>query len=476
MRHGPVLSAVLGAVAISPLVAGSVGGPEPSTARAPGDPAAALKAAGRESGVVAYRGLRIPVPAGWAVHRLDQDPGRCVRNDERAIYLGTPGDAPDCPSRVVGGADVLRVEPIPPAAESTGSAEDTGSTEGTGSTARRPHGRAPVRTDRLAHFTIEKTVDHQARVRVPEAGVVISGSYGPDPSALEDLIRATKIDAGWGRDDPDPDSDPDPDPDSDPGPSPSPSPSPTVTGKPETETEPTEEPAPAEVSEKAWAKGKGFDSCTAPSVSAMRAWRSAFSVSNMYIGGASRGCAQPNLNRKWVRAVRAMGYRLTPTYVGLQAPCSRYRTHFTAKNATKQGRKAAVDAIRKAKALGIPERKPIYYDMEAYSGKNEACRKAVLRFLHSWSRKLKAERYVPAVYSSVNSAIGDLVKAEGIVQPDAIWFAHWDGKESLYSHPAIPDHRWHPHRRIKQYRGGHKETHGGVTINIDSNNVDGRVY
>jgi hypothetical protein len=208
----------------------------------------------------------------------------------------------------------------------------------------------------------------------------------------------------------------------------------------------------------------------------MRAWRKAYSVTNMYFGGVSRGCAQPNLNRKWVRAVRAMGYRIIPTYVGLQAPCSKYRTHFTLKNAAREGRRAAVDAIRKAKALGIPERKPLYFDMESYKRRNEPCRRAVLRFLSAWSKELKAQRYVPAVYSSVNAAIRDLVKAGGIVQPDAIWFASWDGKRSLYGHPAIPDHRWHPHRRIKQYRGGHKETHGGVTLNVDSNSVDGRVY
>jgi len=29
-----------------------------------------------------------------------------------------------------------------------------------------------------------------------------------------------------------------------------------------------------------------------------------------------------------------------------------------------------------------------------------------------------------------------------------------------------------PHKRIHQYRGGHNETHGGVTINIDSNYLD----
>ncbi|MFB4315446.1 DUF1906 domain-containing protein [Actinomadura sp. 21ATH] len=461
-------------MALAPLLAA----PEPSAPRSQGDPPAALKAAATAAGgpaagtrVLAYRGVRFPVPEGWAVHRLDQDPNRCVRYDRRAIYVGAPGPRPDCPARVVGGADVLRIEPAAGTAAAPGRAG--------------PRAGAAAR---LARFTVKPATDHRTRVAVPEAGVRIIGAYGPDPSDIEDLIRSMQIDAGWSRDDPDrdePDMDKDgkdpkdsgdrPDDRPEPQPSASPPPSPAPE-KPR--PEPAGEPAgpPAGGGEKAWAIGKGFDACTAPSISAMRAWRRAFSVSNMYIGGASRGCAQPNLNRKWVRAVRKMGYRLIPTYVGLQAPCSRYRTHFTAKNAAREGRKAAADAVRKARALGVPERKPIYFDMEAYDSRKKSCRKAVLTFLENWSRATASLGYVPAVYSSVTSAIRDLVRATDVVQPDAIWFAHWDGKESLYDHPAIPDHRWHPHRRIKQYRGGHKETHGGVTINIDSNNVDGRVY
>src|SRR5437868_5377062 len=80
-------------------------------------------------------------------------------------------------------------------------------------------------------------------------------------------------------------------------------------------------PGGAEEDEAAWVAGKGFDTCTAPSLASMRAWRSSFTVTNMYIGGAARGCAQPNLTKDWVREVRGMGYRITPTYVGLQAPC-----------------------------------------------------------------------------------------------------------------------------------------------------------
>ena len=37
----------------------------------------------------------------------------------------------------------------------------------------------------------------------------------------------------------------------------------------------------------------------------------------------------------------------------------------------------------------------------------------------------------------------------------------------------MPSNAWTQHQRIHQYRGGHDETYGGVTINIDNNYVDG---
>jgi hypothetical protein len=55
--------------------------------------------------------------------------------------------------------------------------------------------------------------------------------------------------------------------------------------------------------------------------------------------------------------------------------------------------------------------------------------------------------------------------------PDQVWIADWNGKDDVYSE-YIRDDGWMPHARVHQYRGGHNETHGGVTINIDSNYLD----
>ncbi|MFC9974880.1 DUF1906 domain-containing protein [Spirillospora sp. NPDC127200] len=448
MRHAVLLAGLLGTGALAPLVVGIGTGLEPSAAGAPAGPSAALS----RYRTVEYRGVRVPVPADRPVYRLDREPTRCVRYDRPAVYLGRPGPQPDCPAKLVGGADVLHLEPL-----------------GDRSAQRRGAPGGPVRADRLAGHTVAPTVDHRVRVPLPEAGVVVNGVYGDDPGDLQATLRATRLTADWP---------------AEPG-------APARPGtQPEDEAEKLGPPVPSEQDQrrsrrqnqkqnqrqKAWAQGKAFDTCTAPSLRAMSAWRSAYGIANIYIGGAARGCAQPNLTASWVRRVRAMGYRLIPTYVGLQAPCGRYRQRFTTENATAKGKAAAKDAVARAKALGIPRRKPIYFDIEAYNSRNTACRRAVLRFLHAWSRGLNNRGYVPGVYSSVSSGIRDLGLATGITKPKAVWFAHWDGKAEVYDYPYMPREWWPPHRRIKQYRGGHRETHGGVTINVDNNMVDGRVY
>ncbi|WP_067479755.1 glycoside hydrolase domain-containing protein [Actinomadura hibisca] len=458
MRRAVLLAGLLGTGSLAPLVAAVGTGLAPSAAGAPDRPSAAVS----RYKTVEYRGVRVPVPADRPVYRLDRDPTRCVRYDRPAVYLGRPGPQPDCPAKLVGRADVLHLEPL-----------------GDPSARRRAAGLR-VKADKLASHTVEPTVDHQVRVPLPEAGVVINGVYGDGPGALQDTLRATRLTTAWPAE-------------------------PSTPTEPQTRSaqrradetqderktkelvkaqsdKPVEEQAKKPVKkqaakkQKVWAQGKAFDTCTAPSLRAMSAWRSSYGIANIYIGGAARGCAQPNLTASWVRRVRAMGYRLIPTYVGLQAPCGRYRQHFTAKNATAKGKAAAKDAVARAKALGIPAGKPIYFDIEAYDGRNASCRNAVLRFMHAWSRGMNNRNYAPGVYSSVSSGIRDLGLATGITKPKAIWFAHWDGQATVYDYPHLPATWWPPHRRIKQYRGGHRETHGGVTINVDSNLVDGRVY
>jgi hypothetical protein len=385
--------------------------------------------------MVEYGGLRLPVPPGWPVYSLDREPGRCVRFDRHAIYLGRPGPEPDCPARLTRRTEALHIEPLVTRAGPVAEA-----------LAR------PWPALRPAGHVLPGGVEREVRLRLPEAGVVITATYGSGREVVERALRGSSRIGGWRP--------------------------PVLSAAVSAVSALSFRPAAGRAGRRRpWTIGKGFDTCTAPSLPAMRAWRRTYRIANVYMGGAARGCAQPNLTRSWTRSVRRMGYRLIPTYVGLQAPCNkRYQDGFTMERPALEGRLSADDAVRRARALGISRRAPIYFDMEAYDSRKTRCREAVLRFLHAWSGRLHKRHYRSGVYSSVASGIRDLGLARGMTKPNAIWFAHWDRKARVHGDPYIPDSWWAGHRRIKQYRGGHKEKHGGVTINVDSNIVDGPVY
>jgi hypothetical protein len=303
--------------------------------------------------------------------------------------------------------------------------------------ARSPHGPGGDRltrmyVGRLPGLAVRDLGAGEVRVAVPDAGVLLTGSYGSSPRDLDRILAGIT-------------------------------------------------PVPDGVAERRggeprrWVSGRGFDTCAAPSLTAMRAWRRAFVAANVYIGGPARSCPDGRLSRGWVSAVRAMGWRLIPTYVGPQAPCTSARPHFSADSADVAGQLSAVDAVHRAQALGLPPRSPIYLDLEAYSRRRASCRRAVLAFLDSWTRGLRALRYTSGVYSSVASGVHDLGEADGITKPAAIWFAHWDRKAGVRNDRYVPDGWWPGHRRIKQYRGDHVERHGGVRLNIDDDAVDGYV-
>jgi hypothetical protein len=173
-----------------------------------------------------------------------------------------------------------------------------------------------------------------------------------------------------------------------------------------------------------------------------------------------------------------MGWNLLPLYVGLQAPCvgQTRLQHISTVQATasSQGRAAADDAASLATNFGLPSGSPIYFDMEGYSGNNTACTKSVQSFVTGWVTELRANSFVPGVYGSAASTIRD-VSALGSSMPDVIWIANWNGVEGVFGDPYVSDTLWPNHQRVHQYKGGHKETWGGVAINIDSNYVDGAV-
>ncbi|GAA4614113.1 hypothetical protein GCM10023195_61480 [Actinoallomurus liliacearum] len=370
---------------------------------------------------VHYQGLRIPVPAGWEVHHLGPRSTECLRFDRRALYLGPAGEHQLCPAHAVGRTTAIHVEPL----TAQTNALVTGLLAGRAETGHPPG------------LWVRDPAAHEIRIAVPQAGAFITGSYGPSAQDLERVLTHITVD-----------------------------------------------PPPAEGSaerhsgvahRRSWVRGDGFDTCHAPSLDAMQAWRKHFVAANVYIGGVSRACPDGRLSHDWIAAVRAMGWRLIPTYVGPQAPCGPHRVNFTPDSALDDARAAAKDAVGRARLLGLRRHTPIYYDMEAYHRHDPVCRHAVLDFVDAWTRRVRALGYVPGYYSSVTSGIRDLADAKGIKKPTALWFAHWDKKPDPWEDRYVPRGWWPGHRRIKQYRGDHRETHGGYTLNIDNDAVDGYV-
>jgi Domain of unknown function (DUF1906) len=221
--------------------------------------------------------------------------------------------------------------------------------------------------------------------------------------------------------------------------------------------------------------GLGVDPCSAPSLSQMQAWgASPYRAIGVYLGGADMACSQPNLTSAWVAQQAAAGWRLIPTYVGLQAPTNSCGCNaIVPRHATAEGTAAAQDAITHAQAVGLGAGNPIYFDMEAYP-LNTANSSAVGAFLTAWTTTLHAAGYLSGVYSSSDSGITDLVAKQGtsFVEPDDIWIASWNGAKST-SDPNVPSTGWASHQRLHQYAGGHTETWGKVSLDIDSDYLDG---
>jgi len=236
--------------------------------------------------------------------------------------------------------------------------------------------------------------------------------------------------------------------------------------------------APAPVTGSDDFTGLGFDACSAPSARTMTAWAtSPYRAIGVYIGGANRACSQPNLTAPWVSEQVAAGWHLIPTYVGLQSPTSScgscVKLSTSTSRATTQGIEAADDAVADAQSVGMGPGSPLYFDMESYTRTSSASA-ATLTFLSAWTTQLHALGYVSGAYSSSASGIADLARAaaSGYTPPDNIWTANWNGAQNTLD-PYLSASAWASHQRIHQYRGGHNETYGLITINLDNNYVEG---
>jgi glycoside hydrolase-like protein len=502
--------AVAGASVAGAMAAQSGAGPAGGHGtQAGGGAPAGSPAAGRRTGWVAgigtaklvrFAGYTIDVPAGWPVYGLAGDPTRCVRYDQHAVYLGRPGADQQCPAHLAGRVATLTLERAGQAGSVPGG--DWRPVRGWQPADGSPlAGGYQARRSRAAATLSQDTWNRQLLAVFGHRGLAITATYGAS-AGLVLRILATVRRAGPAR--------------------PARSAATAAIGA----TAPgAAVPAAAAVRARPATQRapnhhgcrrnchrcqhnchkchhnchrchrnchrchrhclrlpvKGFDTCTAPSLHAMWAWRHSFRAAAIYLGGPEAACGWGNLSAAWVRATTRMGWALVPAYVGPQAPCTGFAVRVQPGHAEPQGRAAARQAMGLARDLGLHRHAPIYYDMEAYHTRRAQCRNAVLSFLNGWCRELRSHGYTCGVYSSASAAAEDLGRAarvygRRIAKPNSLWFGLWDGFRNVQGGPYLRDSWWAGHRRIKQYKGPRWLRIHGVKLNIDRDLVNGATY
>ncbi|AVT28489.1 hypothetical protein C6361_02090 [Plantactinospora sp. BC1] len=422
---------VAGLTGLAAVVAGSTMAVLPARAGLVDDPAGPER-----SRTVSYQGYRVTVPQSWQVVDLAARPHACVRFDRPAVYLGRPGDQAECPARLVGRTAGLLLEPV-----------DADS-------AQRLPTAAATTAPGAATVAAPPSRDDAIQIAVRDAGVLVTAVHTP---LTEGLVRRILAGATLG-----PDAVPL---------------SPSALGaltRPATPVAPLAAAGP----QPGTFLGRGFDTCTAPSQSTMNTWRasSPYRAVGIYISGASRSCAQPNLTATWVTNQTNNGWRLIPIELDRQAPCGTRTPKMSADPATarSQGASRATSAVNAAQALGILAGSTIYNDIEHYPS-NASCRAAVLSYLSGWTERLHALGYLSGMYSSGSSGVADLCGAyndPAYTRVDQLWFAWWNDAANVDAGPYCPAEYYANHQRLHQYTGDVYETWGGVQIKIDRNYLD----
>jgi photosystem II stability/assembly factor-like uncharacterized protein len=229
----------------------------------------------------------------------------------------------------------------------------------------------------------------------------------------------------------------------------------------------------------------GFDTCEAPSVGLMQAWKtsSPFLDVNIYFGGSARYCNNFGLTASWVSQIFGQGWRIIPTWAGPQ-PCRTGGIPTDTALAAAQGRAQADLAVNAAAALGLGANSPIYYDFEAYVP-TAACSPGVRSFVGGWTTQVRARGYLAGIYGTASNLSSDVVPSVVSPAPDAVWVAAWGscgtgaptcpGVPSVLNLAPLPNTVYASNQRIHQYWGGHTESHGGLAYNIDRNIAGGPV-
>jgi hypothetical protein len=454
--------------------------------------------------LVQYHGYQLRVPGSWPVYDLAANPARCVLFNVHAVYLGTPGNAQDCPAHAYGRTEALLIQSASSASVPASALVLPGT-----SAALPWHTALPAAT------AAEAAVSQMIQIEVPGPGVLVTATFGADEAQIRTILASATtttqapMATGWklvttntravttktvtsntravttktvtsntravttktvttttGA-----------------------ATTKAVTAKAVTGKAVTANTAAGKPGARTAAvspltgmigSGLGFDTCTVPSASVMTAWlASPYRLVATYLGGVNWACSYGNFTASWVSRVAAEGWRFMPLWVGRQAPCSNGfgLASIDPSRAAAQGRAEASSAAAAARAFRLGRGTPIYFDMEGYNTANHACSITVLTFLTGWTQGLHAAGYVSGVYSSAASGIRDLASRYGsrsFARPDEIWIARWNGQPAL-SDPNVPNSYWANHQRLHQYSGSHTEKWGGGTVEIDTDAADGLV-
>jgi Domain of unknown function (DUF1906) len=383
--------------------------------------------AGSGTATIDYLGHAFTVPASWRIVDLAKNPADCVRFDTNAVYLGTPGTQADCPATGIGqSTEAMLIQPS--AAGAASSVVDTTSRQ--------------ISTVAQGVRVTATYATHESQV----AGVIAAAGL-PKPVASARVSAAAPVvgsSPGAGQ-------------------SPTATPSPTSTATP---------PPPAAVPGVGLMTrsyiGLGFDACTAPSTATMTDWAaSPYKAVGVYIGGADRICAQPNLSSGWVSAEASAGWHLLPIYAGPQAIVAGDIT-----SPAVQGAAAADDAVAQAESLGIGTGAVLYYDMEVASSAYTAAQTATsTAFLGAWTIELHTLGYFSGVYGNEGGSVGAQVAGWGtVVEPDVLDVGNWNSL-SDDDPGADPGSDW-TGRRVHQFAGDVNQTYGGMTIQVDEDYFD----
>ena len=234
-------------------------------------------------------------------------------------------------------------------------------------------------------------------------------------------------------------------------------------------------------------RGQGFDACEIPTLSELQAWfnGSPYQTVNLYIGGISRACDNDALNAAYLQQMFNQGWRFIPTWVGPQAPCTDFNNRFSydITTAYAQGVDNANQARAKLLALGLTNPDgtgSVVYDDLEYFTYSDDCSDAARAFVQGWTDRLQQLGIISGLYATSRNLDQNQIYTLQ-PPPNVVWIAEWYKPPgyrpdvTVWDVDWLDDIYWSHHQRVYQYSGGHNETWSGVTINVDSNVLDGLV-